>query len=255
MRIISDFYDYYDSVGTYSQGANFKHEEFVYHRKSEEIVTERNDKTFKDFFHPRSSFLDRSYFGKREFGSDYTSCSMSVYIQIHPVSVLFCGVLYRGIQISESSSKVTFFSEKSATDYLESLGIDIFRGSDREFSTRFYKDPEFRSHTIKHSYLKTLFSVVSDQKFIDLAINLKSPIITIIEFSSQRIIVTKNGSLKAFDFYRVMDTYKTYQELDMFLGGILAPENKPIIKIEDKFRIAEHGFDKWSFRKQSQKGI
>jgi hypothetical protein len=39
----------------------------------------------------------------------------------------------------------------------------------------------------------------------------------------------------------------------MFLGAIAAPENKPPVEIEDKYRIAQHGFDRYSFRKAPTK--
>jgi len=36
----------------------------------------------------------------------------------------------------------------------------------------------------------------------------------------------------------------------MFMGGVLGSPEKEIVQIEDKYKITQHGFDKWSFRKE-----
>ena len=39
----------------------------------------------------------------------------------------------------------------------------------------------------------------------------------------------------------------------MFISGVLGVGERPIVKISDKNKIIEHGFDyKWSFRKESK---
>lgn len=63
-----------------------------------------------------------------------------------------------------------------------------------------------------------------------------------------------NGfDLKDFQFYKVKDVYTCYQEIDMYVSGILAFPGANIIEITDNnVKIAKHGFDKWSFRKPPQ---
>jgi hypothetical protein len=36
----------------------------------------------------------------------------------------------------------------------------------------------------------------------------------------------------------------------MFLGGVLGSELKDIVEVADKYKITQHGFDKWSFRRK-----
>jgi len=56
--------------------------------------------------------------------------------------------------------------------------------------------------------------------------------------------------LKSIDFVRVMDTYAAFQELSMFVGGVMARPGNPMVEItDDKVKAAKHGFDNWSFRK------
>ena len=38
----------------------------------------------------------------------------------------------------------------------------------------------------------------------------------------------------------------------MFLSGKLSKELNETVEIEDKYKIEQHGFDKWSFRKMPE---
>lgn len=63
-----------------------------------------------------------------------------------------------------------------------------------------------------------------------------------------------NGfDLGAVEFYRVMDPHTLYQELSMWVGGILPRSGAEMVTIDDKTRAAKHGFDRWSFRKMPEK--
>jgi hypothetical protein len=68
---------------------------------------------------------------------------------------------------------------------------------------------------------------------------------------SHQLVV--NPALKDFQFYKVYGPVEAYQELDMFWGGVLAPESSPMIEVPDKYKIAGHGFDQHSFRKAPTK--
>jgi len=56
--------------------------------------------------------------------------------------------------------------------------------------------------------------------------------------------------LKDIGFMRALDTYTAFQELSMFVGGVMARPGKPMVEItDDKVIAAKHGFDNWSFRR------
>jgi hypothetical protein len=63
---------------------------------------------------------------------------------------------------------------------------------------------------------------------------------------------TPEFGLKQMDFQKVMDPYTLFQELSMFVGGVLPRSGNPIVEITDnKIKIAKHGFNHpLSFRKQ-----
>jgi len=69
--------------------------------------------------------------------------------------------------------------------------------------------------------------------------------------NNQRFII--NPVLKEYKFYKVFDTFSAFQEIQMFISGVLGSNEKDIIEVEDKYKIAQHGFNKWSFRREPSK--
>lgn len=63
--------------------------------------------------------------------------------------------------------------------------------------------------------------------------------------------VTINPRLADYEFFRRMGPFEAYQELSMFWGNLAAPE-RSVVAIPDRYRIAQHSFDEWSFRKPPQ---
>ena len=57
-----------------------------------------------------------------------------------------------------------------------------------------------------------------------------------------------NPLLKDYNFQKVLDPYTVYQELDMYINGVLG-QNKEPDEVADKYKIQQHGYDRWSFRK------
>lgn len=61
-----------------------------------------------------------------------------------------------------------------------------------------------------------------------------------------------NPLLKEYEFYKVFDSFQAFQEVSMFMGGVLGKGEKDIVEVADKYKIGQHGFDKWSFRKEPE---
>jgi hypothetical protein len=55
--------------------------------------------------------------------------------------------------------------------------------------------------------------------------------------------------LKELKFWKVLDSFSAFQEIDQFISGVLT-KTEEIKPIEDKYLIKQKGFDKWSFRKK-----
>lgn len=62
---------------------------------------------------------------------------------------------------------------------------------------------------------------------------------------------TNCSGLKEMNFAKVVDPYSAFQELSMYIGGVLPRAGNPIVEIEaDSTKLKKHGFDQWTFRKQ-----
>lgn len=71
--------------------------------------------------------------------------------------------------------------------------------------------------------------------------------IALTDYSHEEIDI--NPNLSQLSFQKQFDPYSAYQEIEMWIGGVLT-NNEIISEISDKDKINQHGFDKWSFRKQ-----
>jgi len=60
-------------------------------------------------------------------------------------------------------------------------------------------------------------------------------------------------SLQDLEFYRIIDTYTAFQEIHMYLSGVLGVNNPHVPEMDNQTKIDTKGFDKWSFRKESTK--
>ncbi len=65
--------------------------------------------------------------------------------------------------------------------------------------------------------------------------------------------IERNPNLKEVGFYQDKDAYTAFQELSMFLGGVMGSSGRPMVQLSDKEVHAKHGFDKWSFRKPPER--
>lgn len=57
-------------------------------------------------------------------------------------------------------------------------------------------------------------------------------------------------TLGAMDFAKAVDPYGAFQEISMWKGGVIPADGNPVVAIvDDRIKIAKHGFDAGSFRK------
>jgi len=63
-----------------------------------------------------------------------------------------------------------------------------------------------------------------------------------------------NPVLKDYQFAKVVDPYTAFQEIYMYIGGVLgANKDGTEIPATEKQKVAQHGMNKWSFRKPPSK--
>ena len=232
MRIISKQKDYYDSCMIHGMDLNL-----VYVRDTEETHIENknigsnSDKTKFDKFH------NGVFFNRRVL-----ECA-------HPLKearqgeIAFCGKIYPYVSC-DTDFFYTFDDFKKHFDYL----------GDHKYKKTY---PKYLS------YVKRYFEKNSVWEDESLFIEYHTPIFTVekYEYWSSEVdrivyptIFIKNPILKKYQFYKVLDAFSTFQEIQMFLGNQLCDTTEAEMPVGGDIIVAQSkGYDKWSFRKEPTK--
>lgn len=83
--------------------------------------------------------------------------------------------------------------------------------------------------------------------------NLRAPIFVVAVGGRHKSRITANSTLKQYGFGQVFPSYQAYQEISMYLGGVLGNIEKDTVGIDDEHLKTQKGFDKWSFKKMPTK--
>lgn len=157
--------------------------------------------------------------------------------------IVFCGKVFRYIslkrdvlEMSPTSSKHYFYDAESALEFCDKNKLKI----------------DQREHRWSKSTVRDVINKKFDKDHkvtldVDWLIENKVICATL---SQNGVII--NPPLKPKQFFKVMDAYAAYGELDMWICGTLAFPQNEMVMLDDKSLIAKHGFDKWSFRKQPE---
>jgi len=243
MRIISKFYDYYDSAQAMGQDKSI-----IYLRKKEEV------KNFKNIPHVLLNFLKEL--------PDYNHYMRSDDISIRPFLVFFCGDVYLGYCLSnlkdpskrymaDSVDDIYVYNLKALEDVIEKYDKDLFK----EFLDK-KKKPLYKAWRpwprFNHDNLEEIFKEFANKK-IDIGVHLdeKAPILLLYKKNRNHVYI-RNPILKDVQFVKKMDVYTTFQKIAMFIGGVVSGTFPPTVEISEKERIKKQGFDKWSFRKKGK---
>lgn len=219
MLIVSKFHDYYDTAIAYGVD-----KECVYARTIETLKSKS-----------RWSGNETSEYSTK----DYKLC-------ITPYSIGFCGAIYKCIKIQEvnninrAEEILVFYDAQSFIEHMKKYNIDLpkrrywgWSGS-RSLYTYAWHDEIAAKEYFNKEISKDLYNIFTDRRV---------PI-----FAHTRYTITINPCLKDFKFGKVKDAPTAFQEIHMYLSGVLGNKEKETLDITDKTRAQQHGFDKWSFR-------
>lgn len=229
MRIISKFHDYYDPIQSIGYDP-----ELIYKRMEREeeksVLPPFSDSFLTAYDRWRFRFLGR---GKG---------AMKLPPDTNLFFVGFCGKFYVGM-IQSVRNK----GELCSKEYF------FYNG----------KEAQNFKHNKKEYKGLTLLGEPAVNPFADniepfRAIN--APCFVIHNFPFGRL-AKRNGSftvdpiLRELQFYKVFDSYSAYQEIAMFLSGVLGwPENATVDISDTDMRDAK-GFDDWSFKTRPTKKL
>jgi len=237
MYIISKHKDYYDGV----VGSVGMDKTIVYERELIEITD--NQEIPKQFKQNKYSWNEHNPFLRAcRANIDHKKTNHN-YDDVRGFIIGFCGKLYLGWKF-DYKTKDWNADIGNITEIIET---DIVYGYDK--AKEFLKTDYWRSN------LNDDINYVMNYNPIELFRKFKTPIF-VYDSDSRRPrtepVFLINPILKDYEFYKVVDAFTAFTELQMFISGVLGTGEKKIIEVEDKYKIGQHGFDKWSFRKEPQ---
>ncbi len=236
MYIISKKKDYYDGVA----GSTGIDKTIVYERE----IIEIDEKDYPDMFRRYNPYTNKkpSPFYKLTNVNIIRELRIAgVYEHTAPFILGFCGKIYVGWKLYS-------------------------KGKDGELITTITYDNENMKKLVEqHSWYGGNFEdnlkYVQSYDPIEFFREFNAPVF-VYDSDYKRTCVERNWSnhpkflinplLKEYQFYKVFDAFQAFQEVSMFIGGVLGNKEKDIVVVEDKYKIAQHGFDKWSFRKEPE---
>ena len=259
MRLISKWHDYYDSL------QDPTNKRLTYIRNTQELDCKDPSSLLlakyhvyaKDFFrwrHPRllgqdaADAISSQWNGQivPKINSDWYMRRIGTdrHAAYHAEILLFCGKLYRGLRYSERWSDMTEETQPTKVYWTrEAFEKDHFSTLKTDHKGRADK------------YLKDIFRVFEASSLMDVHFTTQCPALQLIRSEDQKRELTAllNPRLQRLQFYRVMDAPTVFQELSMFIGGVLSRPDTPN-PVPNKYKILSHGFDlKSSFRKDPTK--
>jgi hypothetical protein len=234
MLITSNFHDYYDNCIGYG-GVD---KTTVYIRKNKGLnISKHKLNKFSKFFTPFRFFDDLI---KNISINHVYYWRSNNQININKIIILFCGKLYPIISVSLTQpykNRLFFNSE------------EVFKFLKQKLSKKRYNNL-LEGYSFNRSFskgIKDYFNInLPKEKIIDYHLEYDSPII-LFKSSRNNYKIEFNPCLKDYEFYKFIDSFQTFQTLEMFLSNIMVKE-KEIIMLDDKTRKLKHGFDKTSFR-------
>lgn len=164
-------------------------------------------------------------------------------------SIIFCGKIYHGIHIIKTSV------DRTINDYIYNYNDlkELYHVEDSNF---YYKYRNY-NYKIYDKYVSILelwknneLSEMQKKFIFDNKIVMAFYGYYRDEKLKEDLHFKYNGAfLKDFKFNKVFSHQQVYQELSMFIGGVLPNQGKEIIELDDKYKIQKAGFDlKQSFR-------
>lgn len=244
MKISSDFNDFYDLI----QGEG-QDQSIIYNRYKK--ISIEQDTPFSGFHWLGRGTLDEL-------------------IDIHSYVIGFCGSIYPLLELSvwTGSNRIsaycynlhdveTFVKKHKSKEYNDWCVVGHKNNGHRRnhwpwyfrrsgFESFFNNCEKYKNSSVVQKFFKDhtdpIF-VITDQPS-----EIKKRWHSNIEYK-----ISYNCSLKDLEFYRIFDSYRAFQEINMWINNQAVPM-KPIPQMTDEIKLESKGFDKkYSFRKDATK--
>jgi hypothetical protein len=158
------------------------------------------------------------------------------------IRVVFCDKIYYGVEISHKGSVLYFWQASKLRAWVATQ-----KGYEVKVVHRHWGDWK-KKHKLEDYF--EVREVPADLR--NFMITNRYAIVMERDIPGDRYpeCVMNPSNLKKYGFMKALDPYTAYQELSMWVGGVLAGESPKLVKItSDKVLLEGHGFDNvFSFR-------
>lgn len=173
---------------------------------------------------------------------------------LRPVEVLFCGKRYGGFQLLAEAVGAASFKDSyywDVNEFLELLEVnELSLQGPKKYRWQRIEKPQIEA-------VKEHFEYQGSKALQDYL--LENRITTAIYKDwglNEKVWHVDTPELKNVEFFKRFNAYEAFQEISMWVGGVLPKDGPPMVEITDpKIKLAKHGMDKWSFRTPGRKGL
>lgn len=260
MRIIAKNHDYYDSA------LAFGHDEHVvFERKEEEF--EGDHPPGYHIMSPKLGVREMTYnyvYGRRQGGYDTNKKGRE--FSYYPFTVAFCGKLYPGIRLESRQGTMAenwhldfAYTFDAYANLLANHGINFVEKKTRHgWRTYGERNGSPRVEEDCKEYFKR-----AGEDHVEFFAEQRKPVVVYSRHGHSNML-TFNGELKKVSFFKVFDAYTAFQELDMFISGVMSspgagapskvkPKRPNPVDISDEDLRDKKGFDDMSFKRAPTK--
>lgn len=265
MKIISKWHDYYDPIAH-----SFPHEDgdVLYKRDDVEIKQDEHPELFNQLHGIFAQGQRKDSFGRTRF---FQKPNKFFYKNGTPfyadfISVIFCGVLYRGISFNSISGifdppetiwSATIWNSDQVESFIEKRLIP----NKKEFGKQVDLDLLFSNLRAFYKDGANVINCTDEQRGFLIEkkltiVSLKTTWLHSWKFLVKRQdkVLTVSPCLDDLGFASAVDPYTAFQEMNMWMSGTLAFPQNFMLEVDDKYKIENHGFDtKYGFRTRPTK--
>jgi hypothetical protein len=241
MRIISKFKDYYDGVQYYGQDT-----ELIY---------------IRDKYYPEEKIDLKKYLNTS--GHYFLNIDRPDIIR-HPENNIeyehymnliigYCGELYRVHIIHIKDDSIW-----NNTKHIYTLCYNQEQLNKFQEETEYSKKKRYKQWKSRYINLReqNWFEISNKNELKELFFKYKTPCFIIRDSNKYKGNITINPQLDKYEFYKIKDAYTTFQDISMYIGGVLGIGTPVLIEISNKEMAIKKGFGhKYAFRKEPENKI
>ena len=221
MIIVSKFRDYYDNALMYG------HDDSVRYIRKTDIVEHNNEKKWFSI-----------YPEMKDYGYTQT-----------PFYLGFCGKIYSGLRLQYGYKQFdrTFYDGVSLKEYISKIKSPWLRKVELDNFNRVFYSWRNQRRMSGMDICQEFFGVRDET---ELFFELGTPVFMV----TRKELIT-NPDLSRLEFYRIFQAPQAFQEIDMYLSGVLGSAHPPMVEISDLSMRDKKGFNEWSFKKRPTKRL